>query len=296
MNAPSPLRETGPAARGQALAAARYANEADTAFRRRARILGGWIAEALGATPDLRLADIGCGRGFYLPLYRDLGVRHVVAVEGVEANIRAARPRASEATLVCGNAESLPLPDGSLDIVVMSEVIEHFPQEAPPLAEALRVLKPGGRLLASVPNANYPALWDPINWSRERLGLKPVRDGFFGGIWAGHERLYTPGQLEALIAGAGFRVDEVSTHTRRCMPFIHNVVYGLGKTMLDKGARPASWVDSAARGEAGATGRRSWFDPVRFGIRVAHWFDRNNPDAEPDGKPTVNVMLRATRV
>ena len=51
-----------------------------------------------------------------------------------------------------GVAESLPFPDNSFDFINMSEVLEHIDSPEKGLAEAFRVLRPGGSMYLSAPN------------------------------------------------------------------------------------------------------------------------------------------------
>ena len=50
-----------------------------------------------------------------------------------------------------GDAHHLPFPDGSFDVVIISEVLEHIPDDRGAIAEMVRVLRPGGRLAVTVP-------------------------------------------------------------------------------------------------------------------------------------------------
>lgn len=60
---------------------------------------------------------------------------------------------------VCGDAEALPLPSGSVDLIVSEHVFEHFPRPGACLRECCRILKQGGRLVVSGPNGwSYIAL------------------------------------------------------------------------------------------------------------------------------------------
>lgn len=275
---------------GRALAERIFANEADPAFRRRAI----WIADLLGRQFSGRpftVADIGCGRGFYFPLYHCLRAT-IIGIELDEEPLAAAQQRAESlgATVVQAGAERVPLDDQTVDVVVMSEILEHLPRPSLALAEARRILVPGGWLLVTVPNANYPFLWDPINWVLEATIRRPIRSGPLAGIWANHERLYTAQQLTAEIEAGGFDIDNVVHHTRYCMPFVHNLVYGLGKPLLERRILPINWAASAERGASVTPGA---FNPVAIGIRMIQFFDRRNKPFEPPDVPTLNICVSA---
>lgn len=64
-------------------------------------------------------------------------------------------PSMRGATFVCGDACRLPFADGAFDLVTMFDVLEHIPDHAAAAAEAKRVLRPGGTLLVSCPNADW---------------------------------------------------------------------------------------------------------------------------------------------
>jgi 2-polyprenyl-3-methyl-5-hydroxy-6-metoxy-1,4-benzoquinol methylase len=72
-----------------------------------------------------------------------------------------------------GNAESIPLPSNSMDAVVSYETIEHVPNPRDFINEVARVLKPGGKLFISTPNANtYLAGTDSNPFHCSELTLK----------------------------------------------------------------------------------------------------------------------------
>ena len=226
---------------------AEYPLEPDPAFRRRAA----WLLSELemGIASGSRVLDLGCGQGFYLPLYARLGLTAVGvepdAAPRAKAEIRAS---ASGFTVIDARAEHVPLEAASFDAVVMSEVLEHLPDPAPALAEAARLLVPGGLLLVTVPHADYPFAWDPVNWVAEAIGAGPVRTGLFAGIWANHERLYRPAELVRQVSVMGFRPDPVVHQTRWAFPFTHNVVYGVGRALLEGGFLPKAWTPQGLRG------------------------------------------------
>ena len=88
-----------------------------------------------------RVLDLGAGTGKLTEVLLDLGF-DVVAVEPSEA-MRALLPARAEA--LDGDAEHLPLPDASVDAVLVGQAFHWFDTE-PALAEIARVLRPGGTL------------------------------------------------------------------------------------------------------------------------------------------------------
>ena len=269
-----------------------YPLEPDPAFRRRAAWM---LAQLEGLPPGAHVLDIGCGQGFYLPLYAALGL----VATGVELDPipRAAAERKAAAngfTILDAPAESLPVPDAHFDAVVMSEVLEHLPDPAPALAGVARVLQPGGLVLATVPNADYPLAWDPLNWVLEALRLPPVRKGLFSGIWANHERLYRPDLLSTQIAAAGLTPGPVIRQTRWCLPFTHNIVYGFGRALLEGGILPERWTAGGLRGGAEATPKPKLLNPIAWAVGLIRLVDRLNGDAQAKG-PSQNLCITARK-
>ncbi|MBK7331530.1 MAG: class I SAM-dependent methyltransferase [Betaproteobacteria bacterium] len=205
---------------------------------------------------------------------------------------RRARSPAPGAQVAIGSATSLPFPDASVAGVVMSEVLEHVDDDARALREAARVLRPGGVVALTVPHDRYPWLWDPINRTRERFGVAPVREGALAGIWAGHLRLYSERQLAALAAQAGFDVVETRRFGRVSWPFAHNLIYGVGKPLLESGHVPASLARAVdRRGGESASHPSPW-----RALRAAFlWPDRFNRDDEGPDIATVNLAMRLVR-
>jgi len=80
-----------------------------------------------------------------------------------------------------GTAEKIPLPDESMDTIVMSEVLEYVDDFAKAMAEINRVLKPGGFFLLSIPLVTAihgDAEWDRQRFTRTRLEEISGRSGF----------------------------------------------------------------------------------------------------------------------
>lgn len=141
--------------------------------------------ELTGTTPG-RALDVGCGPAGNSAELRELGWQ-VTALDYVHDSAVLARRRGLDA--LRADARSLPFRDGEFDLVLSSDAWEHIEEDDRVAAEAFRVLRPGGRLFVMV-----PAGMDL--WSGHDVAL-------------GHVRRYERDQLVALVAGAGFRVDEV---------------------------------------------------------------------------------------
>jgi ubiquinone/menaquinone biosynthesis C-methylase UbiE len=119
-------------------AAARAERRGGTDHRRR-------LLEGLSG----RVVEVGAGHGLNFPHYPST-VTEVIAVEP-EVTLRTKAERAAAAavvpvTVVEATAEALPLGDGEADAVVASLVLCSVPEQAVALAEAHRVLRPGGEL------------------------------------------------------------------------------------------------------------------------------------------------------
>jgi SAM-dependent methyltransferase len=129
------------------------------------------------------LVDIGGGSGGVTAM---LGwpPDRVVVVEGNAALAAEARRRYGLATLRT-SVRQLPLADGMADVACLLDVVEHFNDPEPVLAEAARVVAPGGRLVVNVPAHQW--LWSAFD---EQVG---------------HVRRYTRRALRAKLASVGFQ-------------------------------------------------------------------------------------------
>jgi SAM-dependent methyltransferase len=100
--------------------------------------LAAWIRAEAAATRPARVLDVGCGVKPYYP-YFEPWVSEYVGVDIVE----------NPAADLLGPVEALPVADGSYDLVLCNQVLEHCDDPAQAVRELARVTAPGGRVLAS---------------------------------------------------------------------------------------------------------------------------------------------------
>jgi ArsR family transcriptional regulator len=109
----------------------------------------GWQA-LVGLLPsNWVVGDLGCGTGALLSALAQ-SVGQVIGVDASDEMLAAARARlrsTENVELRRGSLEALPLDDATLDAATMMLVLHHLPAPGAAIAEASRVLKPGGRLL-----------------------------------------------------------------------------------------------------------------------------------------------------
>jgi SAM-dependent methyltransferase len=175
---------------------------------RQAQMLAGVLAASSGRQ---RIVDVGCGEGTATHLVKRLDPGNTVI--GVDWSAMAlTQARARGVLVVQGGIDQLPLADASVDVVIMSELIEHLVDTDAAAEEARRVLRPGGTLLLSTPNL---AAW--YNRGLIGLGIQPVfSEVSLKGIYGrpgrevvGHLRLFTRRALEEFLAARGFACERV---------------------------------------------------------------------------------------
>jgi ubiquinone/menaquinone biosynthesis C-methylase UbiE len=267
------------------------ANEADMAYKRRVKLFLRWLDPG----PDERVLDAACGRGFVLNFLREVSECSLVGQDLEYQYVHLAHEQLADRAVRLFNGDlcHLSFPDHAFDKVILAEVLEHLPDDRAGLAEAVRVTRPGGMIVISVPNANYPFCWDPINKTLETVFGTHVAKGPLAGIWALHVRLYALEEVEALIEDAGLQIEETRLLVHYCFPFIHNLVYGLGKPLLESGVLPSQMAGAASRYRVdGRTNGR--LNPVNVGLRLFNWVDRWNDRLDEDARDisAMNICLK----
>lgn len=146
-----------------------------------------------------RVLDVGVGSGVFEEVATAMGLQ-VYALDPSERSIASLRERlAMGERAQVGYSQSMPFPDGHFDAVVMSEVMEHLPDDvlAKTVEEIHRVLVPGGVLLGTVPAR------DEI----ERHTVFCLHCGERFHRW-GHVRAFDEASMRALLSRT-LRVEEI---------------------------------------------------------------------------------------
>jgi ubiquinone/menaquinone biosynthesis C-methylase UbiE len=105
----------------------------------------------------LSLLDVGCGTGRSQAVYREHSARYT-GIDLSLASLALARRRDPASRWLQADACRLPFGDESFDAVAFSSVLHHLSTPHPALAEARRVLRPGGWVFAFDPNLLHPAM------------------------------------------------------------------------------------------------------------------------------------------
>jgi ubiquinone/menaquinone biosynthesis C-methylase UbiE len=100
----------------------------------------------VGSNPERKILEVGCGTGHWLEVLSARGL-HVAGLDFSAQMLARARARLPGIELVHGQAEHLPWPAESFDRVFCINAIHHFVDKPAFLAEARRLLRPGGMLL-----------------------------------------------------------------------------------------------------------------------------------------------------
>lgn len=183
-----------PARTSSALTLAERLPMLDFLYEQHAWGLGGRRGSANGS-----IVDVGCGNGERLDRFRAIGWGCAVGVEFDQQAVTIAQTKGRSVRQ--GTAECSPERDASHDLVFMHHVIEHVRNPAAAMAEAWRVLKPGGELFVLTPNI-------------ESALRREVRSKWRGFEAPRHLMIFTVPAIERLAVQAGFVILTCRTSAR----------------------------------------------------------------------------------
>ncbi|HEV2748251.1 MAG TPA: class I SAM-dependent methyltransferase [Allosphingosinicella sp.] len=157
-------------------------------YRARRQVLAELIRRRITLPYQARILEIGCGTGHNLGMLGRFGTVDAIEIDGAARAIASSRlgRRVSDAPL-----PGLPgIRDGHYDLIALLDVLEHVEDDVEALRSIACKLRPGGRILLTVPA--FPWMWsahDVVNH---------------------HHRRYTKRTLRRAIAGAGLKVELLS--------------------------------------------------------------------------------------
>lgn len=172
-----------------------YARAAAEYDRRWRRYLEATLPPTLRAAdlpPAARVLDVGCGTGALLAMIaaRDASVT-AHGVDLTPAMLEVARDRlGARAALVAADAGALPFRSSAYDVVLTASALRHWPRPVHVLAEILRVLRPGGRLVLT-------------DWSADHLVTR-LRSAYSRRADPSHVHTHSAGEVREMLDRAGF--------------------------------------------------------------------------------------------
>lgn len=190
-----------------------------------------------------KILDVGCGIGTYLRAFK----RFTDELYGVEVDTKRVEKAKKVAPNICvAPAEKLPFDEGSFDIVLSHEVLEHVEDDQKAVEEAIRVLKLGGHFVIFVPNRLFPfethGFYLGKRYISGNIPLINYLPNFLRNKLAPHVRVYTRRSLKKLFSGLpvqfviftqiypGF--DKISTRFPLLGNLLRRIFYFLERTPL----------------------------------------------------------------
>lgn len=189
----------------------------------RRRVLAAVIGR-LGLPRDARILEVGCGTGHNLEMLSGFGT--VSAVEVDDASREIASRRLGRPVMAAPLPALAGVERGAFDLVCLLDVLEHLEDDKGALTTLGECLRPGGRLLITVPAHQW--------------------------LWSGHDvanhhlRRYSRATLRAVIARAGLKLEQMSWFNSLLFPVAVGarlVGNASGQNMTgDELPKPVSWL------------------------------------------------------
>lgn len=158
-----------------------------------------------------RILDVGCSAGATLRRLREDGYMQSVGIDISEQAIERCRRQGLDNVHVM-DAQAPDFPDGSFDVILASDVLEHVADESAAVRAWFRLLRPGGILVALVPA--FMLLWSPHDEANH------------------HRKRYRLGELRACVEQGGFRTERASYWN--CLLFVPAAAVRLLQRLLPR--------------------------------------------------------------
>ena len=180
-------------------------------FLGRHNLVLAFLKSTFGHRKDLTILDIGCGTGAMSQKLAAYG--QVVSADFSPLALEFSRKRGLT-DLCTADAMRLPFREGSFDLIVALDILEHLPDDEAALKEFQRILKPGGRVIATVPA--YQSLW-----SGHDVALM-------------HFRRYLSSDVRSRFTDAKLKIERLSY----AMTFLFPIVWLVRRVFSNKNAPP----------------------------------------------------------
>ena len=165
-------------------------------YRARRKVLASLITRKAPLPAEARILEIGCGTGHNLAMLGTFGTVDAIEIDAAArdmASARLGRP-VGDAPL-----PDLPgVPDASFDMIALLDVLEHIADDKAALIAIRKRLKPGGKILLTVPA--HPWMWSGHDVANH------------------HQRRYTKKAFRQVIEAAGFRIETFSAFNSLLFP------------------------------------------------------------------------------
>ena len=143
-------------------------------YRARRQIIAELIRRKVPLPKDAKLLEIGCGTGHNLPMLGEFGQVDALEVDPIARGM--AEKRLGRTVLSSPLPALEGVPDDTYDMVAALDVVEHIPDDKAALEGISRVLKPGGKLLMTVPAHQW--MWsahDVVNHHQRRYSKRDFK-------------------------------------------------------------------------------------------------------------------------
>jgi SAM-dependent methyltransferase len=246
------------------------------------KIRNDMLREFLRPSPGDLIVDLGCGSGRALVWNRALGAEAI----GIDISPFFSEDARRDVPLLLGDLRRLPFADGTFTKAWSLDVLEHLSPEAlrAMLAEANRVLAPGGRLFVYTHVRKNAPIAAGLRWINrlarglERIGLIDMRQERLRKSDHLNPLVDVP-DLERVVRACGFRIGRITFYTPIVGGFVENILMRVAERALAR--RAAKRLSGAGAVEPDSVDARA--------IRDA----RTSAKAHIAASPATRAVLRA---
>lgn len=166
---------------------------------------------------DLLVLDAGCGDGLQMSRY--VQSQRVVGMDLSFTRLKRAKERLGRAVVFTGDMFNLPFKENTFDVVILSQVIEHFEKPEIILQKLHQILKPGGHIILDTPSQS-----NVVDIFLRLFGIKP-KWGYT--VDETHLWFFTMKQLTSFLEKSGFTITRIqgAPFLRYELPILHHFTW-----------------------------------------------------------------------